>query len=76
MATRPPAQAPTSAFPRTDDWLAAHRDLYPTSQQTEQLADAFSADVVAYLEDTVTPTALLEEHASALSQMAADLRHC
>ena len=75
-ATPPPAQAPTSAFPRTDDWLAAHRDLYPTSEQTERLADAFSADVVAYLENAVTPTAPLEEQASALSQMAAGLRRC
>jgi len=72
-ATPPPTEAPTSAFPRTDDWLTAQRDAYPTVEQTEQLADALSADVVAYLERAITPTAPLKEQVSALSQMVADL---
>ena len=71
--TPAPTQAPAGAFPYTDAWFAAHGNEYPTDEQMEQLADAFAADVMAYLGNAITPTLPLEDQASALAHMAADL---
>jgi len=68
-----PTQPPESKFPRTEAWFAAYGNEFPTDEQMQQLADAFSADVVTYLEKAITPTVPLEDQASALARMAADL---
>jgi len=71
--TPAPTQSPAGAFPYTDAWFAAHGNEYPTDEQMEQLADAFAADVMSYLETAITPTLPLEDQASALAHMATDL---
>jgi hypothetical protein len=62
-----------AAFPRTSAWFTAYGNEYPTDEQLRQLVDAFSADVLAYLQETIDPTLPLEAQSPALTQMAADL---
>ncbi|MGA9347815.1 MAG: hypothetical protein WBW48_03290, partial [Anaerolineae bacterium] len=61
------------AFPRTNSWFAAYCNEYPTDEQLRQLVDAFSADVIAYLQKTIDPTLPLVSQSPSLTQMAADL---
>ncbi|MBC7250072.1 MAG: hypothetical protein H5T62_07290 [Anaerolineae bacterium] len=60
-------------FPRTKAWFNAYGNEYPTDEQLRQLVDAFSADVIAYLQKAIDPTLPLEAQSPALTQMATDL---
>jgi hypothetical protein len=77
IAPRPqklPSPTPEQeAFPRTNAWFNAYGGEYPTDEQLLQLADAFSADVIAYLQETIDPTLPLVSQSPSLTQMAADL---
>jgi hypothetical protein len=72
-AISPSIQTPERPFSRTNAWFTAFGDEYPSAEQMEQLVDAVSADVVAYLEKAITPTLSLENQRATLAQMAADL---
>jgi hypothetical protein len=72
-ATTAPSPTPEAAFPRTDAWFNAYGNEYPTDEQLRQLVEAFSADVIAYLQKAIDPRVPLEAQSPALTQMAADL---
>jgi hypothetical protein len=73
LAPTTPTQPPESKFPRTNAWFNAYGSEYPSDEQMQQLVDAFSADVIAYLQKTIDPTLPLESQSPSLTQMAADL---
>ncbi len=73
--TRVPTASPTPAspFPHTTNWFKVLDNEYPTDERMAKLVEAFSTDVTAYLEKTITPTTSLESQQAALAQMATDL---
>jgi hypothetical protein len=69
-----PSPTPEEAsFPRTDAWFNAYGSEYPTDERLLQLVDAFSADVIAYLQKSIDPRVPLEAQSPSLTQMADDL---
>ena len=72
-ATAPSPTPEEAAFPRTSAWFNAYGNEYPTDELLHQLVDAFSADVIAYLQKAIDPTLPLQAQSPALTQMAADL---
>jgi hypothetical protein len=69
-----PSQTPKEeSFPRTIAWFNAYCNEYPTEEQLLQLVDAFSADVIAYLQRAIDTTLPLASQSPVLTQMAADL---